>query len=174
MAKGKQAALAANRRYEAAVEHIDRLTTELTEAKLRARQHEGATREVAHLRIEVDRLRGQIADDTSDRLADVESRLAEVTSERDELASFVASLRRKWEKALDYLMTTMPGAAATDRMGALAELFADVDPAGTRVRSSDVHPSASDDIAIKIMRAKAARHRADFTTADCVGVEAAS
>lgn len=38
--KGKQAALAANRRYETAIEHIDRLTTELVEAKRRARDAE--------------------------------------------------------------------------------------------------------------------------------------
>lgn len=37
MAKGKQAALSVQRRYEAAVEHIDRLTTELVDAKQRAR-----------------------------------------------------------------------------------------------------------------------------------------
>lgn len=40
MAKGKQAALAANRRLEAAHAHIDRLTSELVDAKLRAKQAE--------------------------------------------------------------------------------------------------------------------------------------
>lgn len=40
MARGKKAAAAAIRRAEAAHEHIDRLTTELVEAKLRARRAE--------------------------------------------------------------------------------------------------------------------------------------
>jgi hypothetical protein len=40
MARGKQAAMSAQRRYETAVEHIDRLTEELANVKVRARDAE--------------------------------------------------------------------------------------------------------------------------------------
>lgn len=49
MAKGKHAAASANRRLEAAQDHIDRLTDQLTEAKLRARQVERVAAQVPKL-----------------------------------------------------------------------------------------------------------------------------
>lgn len=54
MARGKQAALAASRRHEAAMEHIDRLTNEITSLKLRTRDAEqrAATAEIRVQRAE--------------------------------------------------------------------------------------------------------------------------
>lgn len=49
MAKGKEALAAANRRYQAAVQHIDRLTSELAEAKIRAKEAEKLAVKVPHL-----------------------------------------------------------------------------------------------------------------------------
>lgn len=56
MAKGKQAVAAANRRLEAAQDHIDRLTEQLTEAKLRARQVEAQASQVPALKKRIAKL----------------------------------------------------------------------------------------------------------------------
>lgn len=50
MTKGKQAARAANRRLEATQDHVDRLTEQLTEAKIRARDAEARAAESDQLR----------------------------------------------------------------------------------------------------------------------------
>lgn len=76
MAKGKQAAVAAQRRYEAAVEHIDRLTSELAEAKMRARSAEARAQ----------------------RLEGVEKHLEASSSKRDELVLVLTKKLEWWEK----------------------------------------------------------------------------
>lgn len=68
MARGKQSALAAARRADAAHEHIDRLTDQLVEAKARARRHETAAERLPMLETEVARLRRQTAEGSSDAL----------------------------------------------------------------------------------------------------------
>lgn len=76
MAKGKHAVAAARGRYESAVEHIDRLTTELAEAKLRARTVERQARTAGDLELRVARLERDLADATSDRVRKLEADLA--------------------------------------------------------------------------------------------------
>ena len=56
MAKGKHAAASANRRLEAAQDHIDRQTDQLTEAKLRAREAERTAGQVEPLKRRVKQL----------------------------------------------------------------------------------------------------------------------
>lgn len=68
MAKGKHAVTAANRRYEAAVEHIDRITNELVEAKARARRHQRDAERVPGLEAEIERLHALCDANTSDQL----------------------------------------------------------------------------------------------------------
>lgn len=60
MAKGKQAALAAQRRLEATQDHVDRLTDQLADAKLRARQFEKDAGKVPALLDEIARLRADV------------------------------------------------------------------------------------------------------------------
>lgn len=60
MAKGKQAAKAANRRLHATQDHVDRLTDQLAEAKIRARTAEAASREADLLRDRVRRLEAEV------------------------------------------------------------------------------------------------------------------
>lgn len=60
MARGKQAALAANRRAESAHEIIDRLTSEVAEAKLRARVAEADARRTAQLSSQVEDLQRRL------------------------------------------------------------------------------------------------------------------
>lgn len=63
MAKGKHAAASANRRLEAAQEHIDRLTDQLAEAKLRARMVERQADRVPRLEEQVRELQRRLDDD---------------------------------------------------------------------------------------------------------------
>lgn len=81
MAKGKQAALAAQRRYEAAVEHINRLTDELVDAKRRARDFEDAAVRLPSVLEEVARLRRQNAEGSSDALERTQARASEREAE---------------------------------------------------------------------------------------------
>lgn len=60
MAKGKEAVAAARRRYEASIEHIDRLTSELTEAKVRAKMSETDAAKVPHLQQQLLELRQRL------------------------------------------------------------------------------------------------------------------
>ena len=96
MAKGKEAAQAANRRYEAAVEHIDRLTDELVQAKARARSVEAVARRTVALEGEVARLQHHIDERTSDLVArlrsDQENARAEHARVLDELAAIIVPL----------------------------------------------------------------------------------
>jgi hypothetical protein len=57
MAKGKHAVLAANARYKAAIEHIDRLTSEMADMKVRMKVAEADAMAAPGLRKEVERLR---------------------------------------------------------------------------------------------------------------------
>lgn len=58
MARGKHAVAAATRRYEASIDHIDRLTTELVEAKTRARRFEADARRLPVVERELRRQKG--------------------------------------------------------------------------------------------------------------------
>lgn len=73
MARGKHAAHSARQRHEAAMEHLDRLTEQLADAKLRARQYEDAARRLPGLVAEIERLR-------SDRDAAVSPEVLELRS----------------------------------------------------------------------------------------------
>lgn len=68
MAKGKHGAAAAQRRAEAAHEHIDRLTDQLVEVKTRARRYESDAMRVPALEAEIRRLREQVQDGSSNEL----------------------------------------------------------------------------------------------------------
>lgn len=68
MARGKEAAKAANRRYETALEHIDRLTDELATAKVRYRDAERDAERLPVALAAVDRLSEQVAAGTSDEI----------------------------------------------------------------------------------------------------------
>lgn len=63
MARGKHATKSANRRQSAERDHIDRLTDQLAEAKLRARRNEQLAAQVPMLRARIGELTQQIEDD---------------------------------------------------------------------------------------------------------------
>lgn len=83
MARGKQAARSATRRAEAAHEHIDRLTSELVEAKFRARQTEAEAGRVPGLVALVAQLEQRLEAATSVEVERLRSRL-EAEAERNE------------------------------------------------------------------------------------------
>ncbi len=99
MARGKQAAKAANRRLEATQDHVDRLTDQLAEAKLRARQCEKAAGQVPGLLDEIARLRADVQSGSS----------AEVRR----LADAVRAEKRKRVEHVDTLMSVI-GEITTD------------------------------------------------------------
>jgi hypothetical protein len=66
--KGKHAASANKRRYEMAMEHIDRLTDDLANAKVRVKKVEAAANSVPALQERIEYLTNQIALGTSDEL----------------------------------------------------------------------------------------------------------
>lgn len=92
MAKGKHATASANRRLEAAQDHIDRLTDQLAEAKRRARQVEAQASQVPKLR---------------QRIRDLEEDNAPIIQE---LTSWWKNGRKAWASMHDritYLHTTI-------------------------------------------------------------------
>lgn len=70
MAKGKQASKAANRRLEATRDHVDRLTEQLAEAKIRARDAEKRAAEADLLRQRVRELERRIDDGPTEAILD--------------------------------------------------------------------------------------------------------
>lgn len=98
MAKGKQAALSAQRRYESAVEHIDRLTTELVDAKQRARDLRDTAARVPAMEARMVALQRQVdamestgmAKLRADHASDLSAISTELDRAVDELAALVA------------------------------------------------------------------------------------
>lgn len=70
MAKGKQAAKAANRRLEATQDHVDRLTEQLADQKMRARDAEARAVEADQLRERIRVLEAQIAEGPTEATLD--------------------------------------------------------------------------------------------------------
>jgi chromosome segregation ATPase len=103
MARGKHAASSANARLGAAQDHIDRLTDQLADAKLRARQAEAAQRELPVVRAEVSRLKGLIEASTSDRVIDLMGQLEASEAERDAALEWVAGVRAHWDKFVNFV-----------------------------------------------------------------------
>jgi hypothetical protein len=68
MTRGKHAVQASKRRLEATQSHVDHLTDQLVEAKLRARQHEKAAIRLPMIEEELARLRTQLETGTSDKV----------------------------------------------------------------------------------------------------------
>lgn len=104
MAKGKQAIKSANRRYEASLQHIDRLTSELVDAKARARQFEREATRATVLDGELARLRIQLDENTNDRLDEQrdlhEAQIADVTERLDGLAFLLRSVMERCDGTL--------------------------------------------------------------------------
>lgn len=135
MAKGKQAAAAANKRYEAAIEHIDRLTTELVEAKERARRNQADAERLGPALVEVERLRAQVAAGTSDELESVrrsmEQRESEAQDRFDALVDVLQSIVRGAYETLPPGTPFIPAEAMT----ACADLRIDPVPDMARNRA---------------------------------------
>lgn len=102
MAKGKHAVTAANRRYEAAVEHIDRITNELVEAKARARRHQRDAERVPGLEAEIARLHALCDANTSDQLERTRAAAEDrVTDAKRDILMLVEMLTRIIHRADD-------------------------------------------------------------------------
>lgn len=103
--RGKQASSAANRRYEASISHIDRLTSELVEAKVRARQYEKAAVELPGVHQELERLRQQLIDGTSDLVEKERTlhrkQIVEITNDYQELRELFERISRRMPKDVE-------------------------------------------------------------------------
>lgn len=88
MAKGKQAAAAATRRLESAMQHIDRLTDQLADAKVRVKAVEKEAARVPGMEREMNDLRSIVAGTAEHRLAsqvnDLRDQLREATRRHEE------------------------------------------------------------------------------------------
>ena len=105
MAKGKQAALAAQRRLEATQDHVDRLTEQLADAKMRARLVEGQAARLPAVEAELQKIRSQLESTTSSEL---EKCRAELADEREGRRQDVEDLREIIDdlcNRLEYLHT---------------------------------------------------------------------
>jgi chromosome segregation ATPase len=78
MARGKYAVAAATRRYEASIDHIDRLTSEVVDAKERARRYESDARRLPGVEKELRRVRELASRTTSDALEAERKRVQEL------------------------------------------------------------------------------------------------
>lgn len=94
MAKGKEAATSARRQLEAASAHLDRVTTQLVEAKERARRFEAAALRVPGLESEVARLRADLEASDGPHERRVRELMLELSEMRRDHAANVAKLRR--------------------------------------------------------------------------------
>lgn len=95
MAKGKQAALAARRRAESAHEVIDRLTSDLAEAKLRARLVEAEARHVPTLTRHVEDLSARLEAACS---VEVERLRDALARQQDRWGELVALIERIFDR----------------------------------------------------------------------------
>jgi hypothetical protein len=95
MARGKQAASAAIRRLEMAMEHIDRLTEQLAEAKIRVKSVEKEAARVPGMERELTELRGVVAGEHEHRLkAEVEDLRDRLRLQAEEHEQDMATARR--------------------------------------------------------------------------------
>lgn len=105
MTKGKQAARAANRRLEATQDHVDRLTEQLTEAKMRARLVEGQAARLPAVEAELQKVRIQLESTTSSELEKCRAALDdERTGRREDVADLKGIIDDLCDR-LDYLHT---------------------------------------------------------------------
>lgn len=109
------------------MEHLDRLTDQLAEAKMRARRFEAAATRLPHVEAEVARLRKQIDEGTSDRLTKLEDELLTTKKQLAVARDDYISLRRKWTKVLKHLVDVMPSAVRTEQMEMAMNLIAEAE-----------------------------------------------
>jgi hypothetical protein len=121
MARGKHATRSTLRANAAAIEHIDRLTDQVTDAKMRARQHEASTREVVALRARVAELQRQVKEESSPEVEHLRSLLADAEGERDACLAYVATVNDLWQKMLDRYLAAV---GKDHRLDALQEMLA--------------------------------------------------
>lgn len=99
MAKGKEAAAAARRRYEAAIEHLDRVTSEVVELKLRTKACETDAARVPGLLKQIEHMQALIDTGSSDELERLrvvtDKRIAEAEATNDELRAFFARVMKR-------------------------------------------------------------------------------
>jgi hypothetical protein len=155
--KGKQAALAANRRYESSIEHIDRLTTELVNAKERARQFEKEARSVPVLHGRIAELEEQVRTVTSEeveRLSGLARRYADRVGEAESLAR---SIQRKWER-LTTRIVHLFGSGVTG----IEELMTLIDGQQRFVIDNGGTGKQRVEVRLRIEVARGQRHRSDL------------
>lgn len=97
MARGKQAAEAARRRAESAHEVIDRLTSDLADAKIRARMTEAEAARVPGLLQQVVDLSARLDAACSTEVESLRQRLAEAHDENDEIRAYFKLLLERSE-----------------------------------------------------------------------------
>lgn len=125
MARGKQAAKSARRRLDASHDHIDRLTDQLVEAKTRARQHEAAAVRLPAVEKELARVRQQVEEVTSGRVAQLEAALSEADAERNAALAYVDEVRQNWERVMDAVESRLDG-TYVERLQQLLAVVGDV------------------------------------------------
>ena len=154
MARGKQAVAAARGRYESAVEHIDRLTTELADAKIRARLVEKQAARVPDLERRVAELTAQVGADTPKQLR-IEIEAHERTRAAAEaLRLDAADSLRKFGVLRDWILAnvTFDNAKARNRLKieALLDVMEGREPGSTRVVWPDGPPDP--DMRMRLLR----------------------
>jgi len=119
MARGKHSAQAAIRRAEAAHEHIDRLTEQLVEAKIRARRHEAAAVRLPAVEDELRRVTRQRDEGTSPEVQRLAGMLGHVRAERDWAQEKARRATSDVRKLMDWFVASFPGTSTE----AMEEMF---------------------------------------------------
>jgi hypothetical protein len=119
MARGKHSAQAAIRRAEAAHEHIDRLTEQLVEAKIRARRHEAAAVRLPAVEEELRRVTRQRDEGTSPEVQRLAGMLDHARAERDRCEEKARSATADIRKLMDWFVASFPGTSTE----AMEEMF---------------------------------------------------
>ena len=127
MARGKHAASAANRKYEASIEHLDRVTNELVDAKARARQFEADHRRLPVVEAELTRQRALNEQGTADRVVELEAEIERLHELLDDRNAYLLSVKRHWERLSDMFIDDLKAKGASG-IEAIESLLAVLDP----------------------------------------------
>lgn len=165
MAKGKQAAAAANRRLEAAQDHIDRLTDQLVEAKRRARDAERTAQQVEPLKRRIHQLEN---DTVSAEL------VAALNLFEDEYKKTTRKLRALQEVFIEQgqLLADQKGMTGTEYIELMwrrhPDMWTDSDPGIVRTglpkSMIDRRSRLSDAAVVRLQKARGFRHSTDVVS----------
>lgn len=156
MAKGKYGARAAIRRIEAADAHIDTLTSQVVDAKMRARQNETAARLVPVLQARISELESELEVATSPEVRRLKKEVDEARREWALAYEDARKIKERWEDLAFFCMQRVLDGTSLERVEELMRILGED---ATWIERG-VHGSVDDPLAARrIQKARGRRTR---------------